>query len=300
MLIHQAFHSFEKRMMCTYNFRNFGCNYLKINHIQLIFSIMKSANKTHVYTSTLNDEIYLKAAGSEKKTADSTPTYSYVASETFCHFDKCHVDHSSRQFVCIHEHCYEHNGCFRNQQLDENIDYHVLCFHPEDRNLWCETIYRDILGFVESIALSEIGNYRFLFNHRYIRKDGSISQFLHEGALIQTESSGIPILKLNVFTELGDFKTDDNMILSIFMYSAEQGYQKIFTKSYGNADNYAISARELEIVKLCLQGLSSKMIAEKLNISIHTVKNHKRNCMEKTLTHNIAELINFCLVKHWL
>jgi DNA-binding CsgD family transcriptional regulator len=42
------------------------------------------------------------------------------------------------------------------------------------------------------------------------------------------------------------------------------------------------------------------MIADKLNLSIHTVKNHKRNSMDKTMTHNIAELIHLCILNHWV
>jgi DNA-binding NarL/FixJ family response regulator len=56
----------------------------------------------------------------------------------------------------------------------------------------------------------------------------------------------------------------------------------------------------MEIIRLCHEGLSSKMIAEKLNLSIHTVKNHKRNSMNKTLTHNITELIHLCIKNNWL
>ena len=95
-------------------------------------------------------------------------------------------------------------------------------------------------------------------------------------------------------------KTDETMILSIFRYSSELGYQKVLTKVYRETSNSLLSQREKEVIKLCLEGLSSKMIADKLNLSIHTVKNHKRNCMEKTMTHNIAELIHMCITNNWL
>jgi DNA-binding NarL/FixJ family response regulator len=46
--------------------------------------------------------------------------------------------------------------------------------------------------------------------------------------------------------------------------------------------------------------MSSKMIADRLCISEQTVKNHKRNMMEKTSAKNIVELINFSLKNNWL
>ena len=241
--------------------------------------------------SSVNSQIVSKDDGSAYETTDQNQYY---------FFGNCPVDHSSRQFVCIHEQCHEHNSCFRNQQLDENIDYHALSFHPDDRSVWCEKAYPDILRFVNSAPVQELTDFRFLFNHRYIQRDGAVLQFLHEGTISLKEDLDLPVIKLNVFTELGDFKSDDTMILSVFKYSSNHGFQKVLTKVYGKTTDSQLSHREIEIIKLCLEGLSSKMIADKLNLSIHTVKNHKRNCMEKTLTHNIAELINLCMTKQWL
>lgn len=142
--------------------------------------------------------------------------------------------------------------------------------------------------------------YRFLFNHRYIRSDGSISQFMHEGSLMITNDKFLPVLQLKVFFEIADIKVDDSIVLTIFRSSANQGYQKVFTNVYSNIIETTLSQREMEIIKLCNEGLSSKMIAENLNLSIHTIKNHKRHSMDKTHTHNISELIHICLLNHWL
>ena len=123
---------------------------------------------------------------------------------------------------------------------------------------------------------------------------------MHEGAVMFQANRKMPVLSLKVFTEIADIKPDETMILTIFKYSADQGYIKVFTKAYSAEHVSCLSNRELEIVKLCHEGMSSKMIAEKLNLSIHTVKNHKRNIMAKTDTHNITELIHLCIKKHWL
>lgn len=178
--------------------------------------------------------------------------------------------------------------------------FHELDFHPDDRRLWCEMAFPDILRFIRSELVTGYSDYRFIFNHRYIRKDGSISQFMHEGELKFPDESGMPFLNLKAFSEIADIKSDETMILTIFRYSPDDGYRKIFSKVYSAEEECTLSERELEVIRLCQKGLSSKMIAEKLNLSIHTVKNHKRNCMTKTNTHNITELIHLCIQKHWL
>jgi len=215
-------------------------------------------------------------------------------------FECCLIDHSGKQFACIHEHCSEEKVCIKKGKLEDNLAFHELIFHSEDRLLWCSEIYPDILRFINSLSNSKLSTFKFIFNHRYIHKDGSVSQFMHEGSLYLSADAEFPHLKLNVFAEIGDFKTDETMILTIFTYTADLGYRKVFRKVYGGKYCSKFSQREMEIIRLCHEGFSSKMIAEKLNLSIHTVKNHKRNCMERTHTHNITELIHLCLHNGWL
>jgi DNA-binding CsgD family transcriptional regulator len=214
--------------------------------------------------------------------------------------EECLIDHSGRQFSCFHGKCLKKSSCFKNGQLNSSLDFHELHFHAEDRMLWCEEAFPDIMKFIDSVSVLDFPDYRFIFNHRYIRNDGSITQFMHEGSVIFSENQLLPVLNLTVFFEIADIKTDETIVLTIFRYLADQGYQKVFTKEYGKNCNSLLTQREMEIIKLCYKGLSSKMIAEKLNLSIHTVKNHKRHCMDKTLTHNISELIHLCLQNHWL
>lgn len=216
-------------------------------------------------------------------------------------FDNCLIDYSGRQFACAyHGHCLEKDKCFKNGLLHVNLDFHKLHFHPEDRMLWCEETFPDILKFINSEPQVKTPDYRFIFNQRYIRKDGSISQFMHEGSISLGKDKLLPVLNLKVFFEIADIKTNETIVLTIFKYLTDLGYQKVFTKEYGKCCNSVLSHREMEIIKLCHEGLSSKMIAQKLNLSIHTVKNHKRHCMEKTETHNISELIHMCIKNDWL
>jgi len=261
---------------------------------------MKTENEAFSY-STVYHGVYRKNAGSpEFFFNEKAFRRKHPVDKTLPFFDYCLIDHSGKQFACIHEQCQEYCSCINNELPVENHNFHALHFYPEDRMLWRDEVLPDIQRFAESIPAGEIQDYRFSFNQRYIHKDGNVSQFLHEGTLAISEDTFRPVLNLKVFTEIGDIKTDESVVLTIFRYSDELGYQKVFTKVYGEIQNGQLSQREMEIIRLCLEGLSSKMIADKLSLSIHTVKNHKRNSMEKTLTHNIAELIHLCIRSRWI
>ena len=54
-----------------------------------------------------------------------------------------------------------------------------------------------------------------------------------------------------------------------------------------------LSLREIEIIRLIKNGLSSKEIAAKLNISVRTIEVHRHNILKKLKLKNAASLINY-------
>ena len=58
-------------------------------------------------------------------------------------------------------------------------------------------------------------------------------------------------------------------------------------------DLSVLSRRELDIVQLIKEGMSSKEIAAKLDISLKTVEVHRYNILKKVNLKNTAALVNF-------
>lgn len=61
----------------------------------------------------------------------------------------------------------------------------------------------------------------------------------------------------------------------------------------GQPDMNVLSRREIDIVKLIKEGLSSKEIAQQLDISLKTVEVHRYNILKKLNLKNTAALVNF-------
>jgi len=53
-----------------------------------------------------------------------------------------------------------------------------------------------------------------------------------------------------------------------------------------------LSVREKTILSLVSAGLTTKEIADALNISHHTVESHRKNLLRKCGAKNVAELVN--------
>jgi DNA-binding NarL/FixJ family response regulator len=73
--------------------------------------------------------------------------------------------------------------------------------------------------------------------------------------------------------------------------------QQELDDSSGEADMNSLSRREIDIVKLLKEGLSSKEIAIELDISLKTVEVHRYNILKKLKLKNTAALVNFINTK---
>jgi DNA-binding CsgD family transcriptional regulator len=62
----------------------------------------------------------------------------------------------------------------------------------------------------------------------------------------------------------------------------------------------SLTPREVEVLGLIAQGMSSVRIAQKLAISFETVKVHRRNMLRKVEAHNTFELIRMAIKKRWI
>ena len=61
-----------------------------------------------------------------------------------------------------------------------------------------------------------------------------------------------------------------------------------------------LSSRELTIVHFVAEGLSSSEIAARLFISPHTVRQHRKNILQKAEARNVAHLVQIAHTKGWI
>ncbi|WP_223375705.1 response regulator transcription factor [Capnocytophaga ochracea] len=65
----------------------------------------------------------------------------------------------------------------------------------------------------------------------------------------------------------------------------------LFELTFGT--DIQLTPLEKEMLLLANEGMFSKKISEKLNISVHTINRHRQNILEKLQVDNIVEAIAF-------
>jgi DNA-binding NarL/FixJ family response regulator len=60
-------------------------------------------------------------------------------------------------------------------------------------------------------------------------------------------------------------------------------------------ENTSLTAAEIEIVKLIAEGMTTKEIASRKNVSFHTIMTHRKNIFRKARVNNASELVMFAI-----
>jgi DNA-binding NarL/FixJ family response regulator len=88
-------------------------------------------------------------------------------------------------------------------------------------------------------------------------------------------------------------------IVSILTSAPELTVTNKLIKKIG-CDGMHVTERETEIIKAIAEGLSNKLIADKLNLSTHTVNTHRKNIMQKLGVNNTAGVVMFAVKNNLL
>lgn len=108
------------------------------------------------------------------------------------------------------------------------------------------------------------------------------------------------MLELDVDGFIGKSASDEELLTAIHeigkgykYYGKEISHLIHAVKVARQQDNVVFTGRELEIIKLCADGLKASEIADRLCISPHTVEKHKGNIFQKLGFNSTSELIKY-------
>lgn len=85
------------------------------------------------------------------------------------------------------------------------------------------------------------------------------------------------------------------LVLSGIVYLSKGLNERSSSAASAQVDATPITAREQEILALIAGGASSSDIADRLNLSVLTVRKHRQNLMGKLSLHNVAEVTTYAL-----
>ncbi|MDR3251463.1 MAG: LuxR C-terminal-related transcriptional regulator [Tannerella sp.] len=101
-------------------------------------------------------------------------------------------------------------------------------------------------------------------------------------------------LTLRLFHGVVDIREERERICEIL----EESSASVLESVSSDDNSYELSPRETDVLILIAKGLMNKEIAERLNISIHTVISHRKNITRKTNIKSAAGLAMYALMNN--
>jgi len=153
-----------------------------------------------------------------------------------------------------------------------------------------------ILGtsFRKLNKLSSSKNHEIFFcGIKWKDKGGHLTTFLGKQKFLATDKNGEPTLSFIQGENITPIYKSDYGWMQIADYSIDIPLIRVYSLQ-GKKNSQLLSDRELDIVRLITQKMDSAAIANQLQISVETVKKHRKNMIAKVGTKDMTSLIYIC------
>lgn len=117
------------------------------------------------------------------------------------------------------------------------------------------------------------------------------------GACVSKESSLDELCQVIQRVLQGEAIYSPQIAYSMFARLAELSRERARSE---RVEALELTPREMEILQLIAAGLSNRKIADKLALSIYTVKNHVHHILDKLQVQDRREAVEHAYARHWL
>ena len=155
--------------------------------------------------------------------------------------------------------------------------------HPDDLEV-VRRIDKKVWEFLDTLPEEEKLTYKYIYEMRVLDR-GKYVRMIYQTRLLA--------LKDDNFLAMGmiDLAPEQSANTSVRFQIKNCLTDEVVPFAIESATDVLLTPREREILALAKEGMFSKEISEKLNISIHTVNRHRQNILEKLQVDNIIEAI---------
>ena len=167
-------------------------------------------------------------------------------------------------------------------EASQEIDIEKLV-HPDDWEV-VRRIDKKVWEFLNTLPEEEKLAYKYIYELRVLER-GKYVRMIYQMRILA--------FKEDNFLAMGiiDIAPEQSANTSVRFQIKNCLTDEIVPFAIESATDTLLTPREREVLALAKEGMFSKEISEKLNISIHTVNRHRQNILEKLQVDNMIEAI---------
>lgn len=192
------------------------------------------------------------------------------------------LDHSAQKYLFVSNNCEQVFGYSKTEILTGGLEFLWNSMHPDD----CSLMRNGAMGnsyyeFVKLIPTEQLDRFTFTYNFRIALAKGNYISVLAQTKVLLRSTDKTPMITMGTLADISDYKTDVTMSLKVSHYYPSTKKSKSTLLFVNTQSNIQLSRREIEILKLISKGAQNKRISEELDISIYTVRSHRRSILLK-------------------
>ena len=153
--------------------------------------------------------------------------------------------------------------------------------HPDDWEV-VRRIDKKVWEFLDTLPEEEKLTYKYIYEMRVLDR-GKYVRMIYQTRILAFKGGNF--LAMGII----DIAPEQSANTSVRFQIKNCLTDEIVPFAIESAADTLLTPREREILALAKEGMFSKEISEKLNISIHTVNRHRQNILEKLQVDNIIE-----------
>ena len=167
-------------------------------------------------------------------------------------------------------------------EASQEIDIEKLV-HPDDWEV-VRRIDKKVWEFLNTLPEEEKLTYKYIYELRVLER-GKYVRMIYQMRILA--------FKEDNFLAMGiiDIAPEQSANTSVRFQIKNCLTDEVVPFTIESVTDLLLTPREREILALAKEGMFSKEISEKLNISIHTVNRHRQNILEKLQVDNMIEAI---------
>lgn len=205
----------------------------------------------------------------------------------------------AKGYVHVSENVHSILGTTPEFLIQGGISHGITLFAKEHRPIFIDHVLPLMLGTFKTLADTGKDTLRTkaTYNIHMLDKNGKSFPTMHILKPITKDEHGLPVLAMKYIIDISQIKPSTQPDIKFEYLNEKEEYEIIASKTFYENRDGSLSNREHEVMDLVSKGFSSKEIAEKLCLSIHTVNNHRKKIASKYKVKSLHQIANPILQK---
>ncbi|WP_294236466.1 MULTISPECIES: response regulator transcription factor [Chryseobacterium] len=127
---------------------------------------------------------------------------------------------------------------------------------------------------------------------RMITGKDNYEMFHHQAIHTHRDNDGRLVQAINIHSNVQHLIHENPYTVLVSGFGSRNDFHQMFYKKKGKPDaDFSLTKREIQILTSLSEGFSAKEIADKVNLSYHTVTTHRKNIFSKMNCNKVSEMV---------